>query len=351
MNLEDFAQGFRVPPDRFATEPPEQRGRRRDGVRLMVSDSRTDRHQGFPELPQLLERGDLLVVNASAMIAASLPAKGRVGRFRLNLSSEYAPDLWLAEPRWDFDRPGPLPLRPGERFEVGRGTGRVVGEFPGTRRLAFVRFDESVADLLAEHGEPIRYGYHRHPLPLASYRTLFSRVPGSVEMPSAGRPFTPATVRELEAAGVRRAEVVLHAGVSSLDMAGGDRLRALVYPEPFCVPVETVRAVEATHRAGHRVVAVGTTVARAIESARTAGGLRAVRGFTGLFLTPQNPATVVDGLLTGLHDPGTTHIALLGAVAGERTVLRAYRAALREGYAWHEFGDLHLLWRGPRAAG
>ena len=157
-------------------------------------------------------------------------------------------------------------------------------------------------------------------------------------MPSAGRPFTAEIVTDLVTRGVGVAPVLLHTGVSSQE-AGEAPL-----PERFAVPAATARLVNLTRASGGRVVAVGTTVTRALESAADPDGtVRARSGWTDLVLGPQRPARVVGGLVTGWHAPGASHLQLLQAVAGPGLVRRAYAAALRHRYLWHEFGDSCLL--------
>ena len=336
----------RAPPRSLgADRTPEDRGAARDGVRLLVSDRSADSHHRFRDLPGLLRPGDLLVVNRSATLPASLPARGPPGEFRVSISTAYGHDLWLAEPRWDFGRPGPVPLAPGDRLEVGEVRCRYVAAFPGIPRLGFFRADGDLTEAMRRLGSPIRYGYLARAYPLAAYQTVFARTPGSAEMPSAGRPFTPRILREVVEAGVRLASVLLHAGVSSLepnDVAPG---ASPVFPEPFDVPAETVAAIGRARSEGGRVIAVGTTVVRALESAIDAcGGLRAARGFTRVYLTPDRPVRTIDGLVTGFHEAGSTHLALLAAVAGPETLRRSYRTAVDAGYLGHEFGDSQLLW-------
>jgi S-adenosylmethionine:tRNA ribosyltransferase-isomerase len=335
---------FHRPPELSATAPPEERGIDRDGVRLLVSELSGDRHAQFFDLPSLLDPGDLLVVNESATVAASLPARGSIGDFLLNFSTDYGHGIWVAEPRWSFDRPGPLPIQPGTSLSVAGLPARALGPFPGLDRLWFLHVEGDLDERMRNVGTPIRYGYTSHPFPLSSYQTVFARVPGSAEMPSAGRPFSPRLLDRLRARGIRIAPVLLHTGVSSLEFesvpASFDRL----YPEPFEVPAATVAAIEEAHRHCRRVVAVGTTVIRALESAWNSGGLRPRRGFTQLAISPARPVRSVDGLLTGLHDSRTSHLLLLFAVAGEARIRQAYQEAIRSRYLWHEFGDSHLIW-------
>ncbi len=333
-----------VPVHREADRPPESRGVGRDGVRLLVSRSNREEDRQFVDLPELLAPGDLLVVNESGTLAASLPATGPGGSFRLNLSTRYGPSLWLAEPRWSDARPGPIPLEVGTSLDVAGLPARVVAPFPGIPRLWFVRFDGNVDAAMARAGRPIRYAYLSEEVPLAAYQTVFARVPGSAEMPSAGRPFTPAIVARLRARGIGVASILLHAGVSSLETDPDGRTPAPIYPEPYSVPAETVAEIERTHRSGGRVIAVGTTVVRALESAAGTCGPRASQGFTRLYLRPGRSPTTFDALLTGFHDARSTHLDLLAAFAGEERLARSYAVASRRGYLWHEFGDSQLLW-------
>lgn len=324
-----------------ATEPVETRGLGRDDVRLLVSTSDGHAHARFRDLPQFLEPGDLLVVNDSATVAASIPASGGPGSFTLNVSTRFGPRTWLAEPRLGPDRPGPLPLSPGDRFRTCTGAVLVLAPYPGTDRLWFVEGDLETA--MARCGEPIRYGYVTAPQPLEAYQSIFARAPGSAEMPSAARPFTEEVVGELGAKGVRFATVRLHTGVSSLEVETDEVEDHPIPPEPFRVPATTAAAVNDTREAGGSVIAVGTTVVRALESAWADGRAAAKTGFTRLVVHPGRGVHSVDGLLTGLHDPGASHLAMLYAVAGRELVLDGYEQAVEHGYRWHEFGDSHLL--------
>jgi S-adenosylmethionine:tRNA ribosyltransferase-isomerase len=337
---------FERPADRVATAPPERRGLERDEVRLMVSDQRGHAHARFSDLPRFLPRGTVLVVNRSATLPASLRAGCALGAFMLNLSTRYRERLWLAEPRWSRSLPGPLPISAGEYFEAAGLPGRFVAPYPGLARLWFVGFDGDVETAMAIEGEPIRYGYVEEPLPpLSAYQTIFASVAGSAEMPSAGRPFTQRTIEALRARGVEIASIELHAGVSSLEVELEEVERQPLYPEPFAVSADSAAAVNRARREGRKVVAVGTTAVRALESAWRDGEVRAARGFTRLFIHPRRGIHAADGLVTGLHDPLASHLALLYALAGEERVRSAYAAAVREGYLWHEFGDSHLLLR------
>jgi S-adenosylmethionine:tRNA ribosyltransferase-isomerase len=337
------ALAFDRPQELFAARPPEMRGEGRDDVRLMVTHGATHAHARFAELPKFLREGDLLVVNESATLPASLRASGRPGNFVLNLSTRFDDALWLAEPRWDTAKQGPLPIEAGEVVSAGETRIKFLAPCPGIPRLWFIRAERSLLSELRATGAPIRYGYVNEQFPMAVYQTMFSRVPGSAEMPSAARPITPRVLKALSAAGIRTAHVLLHTGVSSLEIEAATVEQQALYPEPFAVPAETARAVNATRARGGRVVAVGTTVVRALESAWTPGGVRPAAGFTRVFVHPGTGIHAIDGLLTGLHDPVTSHLAMLSALTGRDLVFEAYREAIERKYLWHEFGDSHLI--------
>ena len=345
MNLQLADLDFERPPELQASTPPELRGGGRDDVRLLISTGQGHEHRRFRDLGAALRPGDLLVANRSATLAASLPAEGGFGTFRLNLSTRYAPALWLAEPRWSHAKPGPLPIAAGDSATVAGVRAYFVAPHSGLERLWFVTFETTLEAAIAAHGEPIRYGYLAAPQPLERYQTVFADTPGSAEMPSAGRPFTDTLLADLNAQGVRLATITLHCGVSSLELEVDDLERLTMYAEPFEVPDASARLVNETRSRGGRVIAVGTTVVRALESAwdDTSQRLRGARGFTRRFVRPESRRPVVDGLITGLHDPRASHLALLYAVAGRELVLDGYAQAIERGYLWHEFGDSHLI--------
>lgn len=335
---------FVLPAGREATSPPEARGLRRDQVRLLVTRRSDGRvwHARFRDLPRFLDAGDLVVVNDSATLPARLPARRGDGeRLYVHLSTRLVGEVWLLEPRHADDRPGPAAGRVGEALQLpGGGIATLLAAYRGSSRLwvALLQLPEEVHGYLQRWGEPIRYGYVRERWPLQAYQTLFARRPGSAEMPSAARPFTVEVVRALARRGVRFATVTLHTGVASLE-AGEPP-----HEEWYDVPAATAAKVEAARAAGRRVVAVGTTVVRALESALDRHGrVRAGRGWTDLMVTPERGVRVVDALITGLHEPGSSHLSLLEAVAGRDHLALAYRVALSGPYLWHEFGDVHLI--------
>jgi len=326
-----------------AVTPPEERGLGRDDVRLLVTTPAGHTHAHFRDLSQFLGPGDLLVANDSATLPASLPASGSVGAFTLNLSTQYEPNLWLTEPRWSPDKPGPLPIESGDKIQVGGVSAQWVTPYPGLPALWFVHSQSDLREAMARHGSPIRYGYVPQAYPLEMYQTIFSATPGSAEMPSAARPFTQQVLESLRRRGVNIARVTLHTGVSSQEVETDDIEAETLYPEPFKVSSSTAQAVNAARREGRRVIAIGTTVVRALESAWDGEQVQPREGFTRLYIHPGRGMHVVQGLLTGFHDPVTSHLAMLYALAGRDLIREAYEEAIREGYLWHEFGDSHLI--------
>lgn len=351
--------GFTLDAAHEAHEPPEARGIERDRVRLLVSPGTDDPvHATFADLPALLAPGDLLVVNTSATVAAAVDATLDDGTaIVLHVSTELPGGLWMVEPRTKLPSGStrPLVLPPASRTAtVGAPADRpglvepvgTIGGFdllrpaPGSQRLwlAVPHDATCVPDLLARAGRPIRYPYVPEDWPLASYQTAFGAEPGSAEMPSASRPFTDRVVARLVAAGVTFAALTLHTGVSSLEG------HELPYPERYEVPATTAAVVNAVRANGGHVVAVGTTVVRALETATDATGtVHPGSGWTDEVITPARGVRAVDGLITGWHEPEATHLAMLEAVAGREALVTAYRAAFDAGYLWHEFGDSHLL--------
>jgi S-adenosylmethionine:tRNA ribosyltransferase-isomerase len=327
------AVSFALPAANEATSPPERRGLARDGVRLLVTErgERTHRDAAFRELPAFLRRGDVLVVNDSATLPAALVARRPGGEaFPLHLSTRIADDLWIAEPR--------APVAPGDHVALADGGGATF-LVPAGARLWYVALSlpEPLEAFLARHGAPIRYRYVTEAFPLADYQTIFARVPGSAEMPSAARPFTARVVEGVRAAGVRIATVTLHTGVSSPER------HERPYREWYDVPPATAAAVNAARRRGGRVIAVGTTVVRALESAASGREAVAASGWTGLIVTPERGVGLVNGLLTGFHEPEASHLDMLRAFVDAPLLDHAYEHAIERGYLWHEFGDVHLL--------
>lgn len=334
---------FDRPESLAATKPSEHRGIDRDGVRLMVTTPSGHTHAHFYDLPKFLNEGDVLVVNRSATLPASLPATGRIGEFILNLSTAYGKYLWLAEPRWSSAQPGPLPIQAGDEICVGGVKGRLIAPYPGINRLWFVQFSGDPQIAMQQAGQPIRYGYVEGQYSLAMYQTIFADTPGSAEMPSAAYPFTPKVVTGLRQRGIQIVDITLHTGVSSLEVEVEQIEDHPLYPEPFIVPQHTAQVINQARFYGRRIIAVGTTVVRALESVWDGEIVGPSSGFTRLYIRPDNGIHVIDGLITGMHDPVTSHLAMLYAIAGETVIRDAYAEAVKMGYLWHEFGDSHLV--------
>jgi len=336
---------FVLPPELEADAPPEGRGLTRDAVRMLVARRGNGAvvHTHFAELPRLLDEGDLVVVNTSGTLAAAVAGTDPHGRrLEVHLSTPLPAGLWTLELRL-----GPDPWFDGGAGETialdGGGRVELLTPYATHRRgvrlwVATVTTAEPLHTYLAVHGHPIRYGYVRGSWPISAYQNVYATEPGSAEMPSAGRPFTPEILTRLVARGVGVSPVVLHTGVASLEASEPP------YPEPYRVPRATADRVNDTRRRGGTVVAVGTTVVRALETVVDAGGeVHAGGGWTDTVVTPARPVTSVDGLLTGWHEPEASHLAMLEAIAGRPLLERSYASALSEGYLWHEFGDVHLI--------
>lgn len=335
---------FEVPAALHATEPPEASGRSRDDVRLLVAGPGGFEHARFSGLGEHLAPGDLVVVNTSATRPAAVDGirPGGAG-VTVHFSAPVRAGRWIVELREpDATRSsgtaGDVVFLPGgARVELVAAHPDASASEPRLWSARFVA-ELPAGDYLDRYGRPITYDYVPRRWPLDAYQTIFARVPGSAEMPSAARPFTHRLVTDLVARGIAIAPVTLHCGVSSPEVGEAPQ------EEWFEVPKQTTRLVNATRRAGGRVIAVGTTVTRALETAaRRDGTVAPARGTTDLVLDATRPARVVDGLVTGWHPPGASHLSLLEAVAGPGLVQGAYEAALAHGYLWHEFGDSCLL--------
>jgi S-adenosylmethionine:tRNA-ribosyltransferase-isomerase (queuine synthetase) len=331
---------FALPASLEAHDPPEARGLPRDGVRMLVSRRASGEisQHGFADLPGLLLPGDLLVINTTA----TLPAHVRISAEQAVHFSGPRPDgSWLTELRLVRGKTTVPNDRgyPGQRLSLPGGVTLTL-ESRATARLWQARLSVAVVPYLLHYGSPIRYSYVPREWPLSYYQTVFAREPGSAEMPSASRPFSPSVVTRLVAAGVLIAPLTLHCGVSSLE---GDEEP---YPEPYDVPPATADLVNHVRARGGRVIAGGTTAVRALETAALGcadGRVCAAAGWTSHVVTPETGVRAVDGLLTGLHEPRSSHLRMLAAFAGPELLGRCYRTAVDAGYLWHEFGDVHLL--------
>jgi S-adenosylmethionine:tRNA ribosyltransferase-isomerase len=354
---------FDLPSELEAGEPPEARGLRRDEVRLMVSYLGNDRvvHSSFTDLPEFLEAGDTLVINTSGTMNAALAARYADGTpLTVHLSTHLPADLWVVELR---SSSGDEPVLDGEAREVltlpeGASIILQTPYLPEQRNrsgvsnrlwISTLNLPMSLNEYLDRHGSPIRYRYVRESWPSSYYQTVYATEVGSAEMPSAGRAFTPELITRLVAKGVRILPLVLHTGVASLEDDEPP------YAEFYRVPPETAAAINAARQAGRRIIAVGTTVVRALETVTDRDGTtHPGEGWTDLYITPERGIRSVNAMLTGLHEPHSTHLSMLEALvrhasvcplatAGREHLQTAYSEALDKGYLWHEFGDLHLI--------
>jgi len=346
---------FSLPSDLEASAPPEARGLRRDQVRLMVSNYATDqiKHTRFYNLDKYLNEGDVLVINTSRTRNSALLASRADGTpLEIHLSTHFDDDLWTVELRTIDELGKTKHFKEARKGEVLNLPGAVSALLQGpyisdciehsppseTLWLAKLHFPYPVVDYLERHGFPIRYNYVKEKWPLSFYQTVYATEPGSAEMPSAGRPFTPRVLKRLTSKGIQIAPLVLHTGVSNIES------HEPPYKEFYRVPADTAQLVNQARAAGHRIVAVGTTAIRALETVTNGDGkTHAGEGWTCLVITPQRGLRAVNALITGMHEPEASHLAILEALAGRSHIKIAYEEALRKGYLWHEFGDLHLI--------
>ena len=354
---------FELPRELEAGEPPEARGLRRDEVRLMVSYLDDDRivHSRFGDLPEFLRAGDTLVVNTSGTMNAALPAERSDGTpLTVHLSTHLPADLWVVELRSSSGHEPVLDGKSGEVLSLPAGASMVLHTpYLSERRqrddesnrlwISTLNLPVNLNDYLDLNGSPIRYGYVRESWPASYYQTVYATEVGSAEMPSAGRAFTPELITRLVANGVSVVPLILHTGVASLEDDEPP------YEEFYRVPPETAAAINSARATGRRVVAVGTTVVRALETVTDRdGSIHPGEGWTDVFITPERGIRSVDAMLTGLHEPRSTHLSMLEALvrsvsryslstSGAEHLEVAYSEALKRGYLWHEFGDLHLI--------
>ncbi|MEM7115121.1 MAG: S-adenosylmethionine:tRNA ribosyltransferase-isomerase [Chloroflexota bacterium] len=344
---------FTLPTELEASEPPEARGLARDDVRLMVSYLQDDRivHTKFSDISHYLQAGDVVVINTSGTMNAALTAVRADGtELELHLSTRLPADLWsveLREPREGGTKPF-YTAQAAETLSLPDG-GEVTLLTPYNVQqradqakvrlwLATLRLPLPLGDYLSQHGYPIRYSYVQEKWPLSYYQTVYATEMGSAEMPSAGRAFTAELITKLVAKGIQIAPLILHTGVASLED------HEPPYEEYYRIPAATADIVNAARSQDKRIVAVGTTAIRALETAvDERGTLHPGEGWTSLIITPKTELQIVDGMLTGMHEPRATHLAMLEALANLNHLCLTYTQALEKGYLWHEFGDLHLI--------
>lgn len=343
---------FYLPKKLLCAKPTEERGLARDEVRLMVSDTVTNQveYNTFKNIGDFLQAGDTLVVNTSATLKAALPiqlANGLLGR--LHLSTRQNEKEWLVEVRQIIGNKTQRyqQVNHGDIFDLpDGGQAQIIEPYYGENTLPEhlhlwrIRFEinTSVETFLDQYGHPIKYDSIQKVYPASYYQTVFAQEAGSAEMPSAGRAFTTEVLTHLKQKGVHIVPILLHTGVSSLEE--GEQ----PYPEYYSIPEASAQKINAAKARGSRIIAVGTTAIRALESAvEKKGIIQAQSGWTNLYITPKRKMQIVDGLLTGFHEPRASHLSMLEALTGLKHLKIAYRAAIQAHYYWHEFGDLHLI--------
>lgn len=339
---------FDLPKHLACPQPTEERNMRRDEVRLLVTNGRGQaEHSHFYDLGSYLQAGDVLVVNTSAVRSSALPVflpGGREGR--IHFSSRLNEEEWLIEIR---------KIKGQKTIRWKGGSEGMVFPLPAAAQIKLKeRYynDHRLLDLwvaefsthlrpeayLAVHAQPIQYEKLNEAYPLTYYQTFFNFHPGSAEMPSASRGFTTALVENLLRKGVVFAPVLLHTGISSLEED------ETPYPEYMEINPVSAAIVNTAKSQKKRIIPVGTTAVRAIESAADEDGrLMPYKGYTELFIDGGYRVKVADGLLTGFHEPRASHLHMLQSIAGHKHIEEAYRTAISHAYYWHQFGDMHLI--------
>ncbi|MEL7220568.1 MAG: S-adenosylmethionine:tRNA ribosyltransferase-isomerase [Bacteroidota bacterium] len=340
---------FQLPDQLACPLPTEKRGITRDAARLLVSseDGQQLQHSTFTNLVDYLNPGDLLVVNTSATQAAALPiVLPNEQAARLHLSTQLGEGRWLVEirliqnnktVRWKDGKARMTFILPeGAKLQLNKRYYNQQQQLDLWEAELYTSLP--INEYLQRFAQPIKYTNVHQPYPLDYYQTFFAHTPGSSEMPSAGRGFAADLVQRLLLKGIGFAPILLHTGVSSLET--GER----PYPEYTKVSALSASIINAAKAKGGRIIAVGTTAIRALESATQQDGrVHAFNGHTNLFISHDYEMKIADGLITGFHEPEASHLHMLQALASEGHLAKAYQAALAEGYFWHEFGDFHLL--------
>jgi len=337
------ALDFYLPDELNASHPPEKRGLRRDHVRMMVLDRTTGEitHDRFFHLDKYLESGDLVILNNSRTIPAVLHAEWLRNTVQLAPEVEVRLARRRSEDIWDALIVA-NPVKTGDIFHLSPElSATVIGEKENSplKHIQFTKKGTELFNVIYALGEPVRYEYIDQPWNLDYYQTVFASRPGSVEMPSAGRAFSWELLFKLMRMDIKVDFIQLHTGLSYfLDdqwiQTPEDN------EEEYHISDRTMARIIETKASGKRVIAVGTTVVRALETAAINGALS---GVTNLYIDQQFPLKIADGIITGLHEPKASHLDMLSAFVSERHLLRAYNQAIDTGYLWHEFGDMNLI--------
>ncbi|MBA4496502.1 S-adenosylmethionine:tRNA ribosyltransferase-isomerase [Paenactinomyces guangxiensis] len=338
---------FTLPQGLNASAPPERRGIRRDHVRLMISDRQTGKtvHTRFYQLARYLRPGDVIVLNTSRTVPAVLQASWMREESVLSTATEIRLAHRYDEENWDAMVVAEG-VRAGDRFHFSPSLFATVVAVREQSPLLRLRFSLRGSDLYEQIyalGEPVRYEYIKQPWDLDYYQTVYASVPGSVELPSAGRAFSWEILLQLQKKGVQIAYLILHTGLSYL-LDDRFKMKPEENCEQFVISPETAQVINRAKQAGHRIIAVGTTVVRALESAALSDGTcLAKQGWTCLHIDEHTSLKIADGLMTGFHEPEASHLDLLSAFVSPPLLTGMYREAIQERYLWHEFGDIHLI--------
>lgn len=342
---------FTLPDELSADKPPELRGINRDRVNLMIIDRQSGNrsHSTFNHLMEFLQYGDMLIFNSSRTLPASLKTinnkKHRISEVRL---AEHLPDdSWLVLMLDDNNNRHYAGIRAGLKLEFNADlTATIEKRDVRNPKLWKIRFSLRGAELINifyQIGQPIHYGYISAPLPLEYYLTVFAKDPGSSEMPSAGRAFTWKMLFDLKNKGIDTSFITLHTGLSSY-MDEDINNNRIVAEEEYFISESTSAKIRITRSKGGRIIAVGTTVVRALESSAVIfGKVTAGHAYTSLRITSEHNLKVADGLITGFHEPEASHLDLISAFLTPAQIRKSYEEAISKKYLWHEFGDLCLI--------
>ncbi|MBO0961508.1 S-adenosylmethionine:tRNA ribosyltransferase-isomerase [Neobacillus sp. MM2021_6] len=341
--VETNALDFYLPTELNASLPPEKRGLRRDHVRMLTLNRITGeiKHDHFFHLADYLQPGDLVILNNSRTIPAVLQAEWRRGTFKripaaeVRLARRRDVDIWEA-------LIVAAPVKMGDILQFSSElAATVIGERENSP-LKIIQFSKKGTDLvniIYALGEPVRYEYIEQPWDLDSYQTVFASHPGSVEMPSAGRAFSWELLFKLKRKNIQVDFIQLHTGLSYfLDDQWPQTPEE--NEEEYHISERTMERIHETKARGKRVIAIGTTVVRALETAAKIGALS---GMTKLYINQKFSLKIVNGIITGLHEPKASHLDMLSAFISEKYLLKAYDQAIESGYLWHEFGDMNLI--------
>ena len=343
---------FTLPDHLQCSLPTEERGIARDDVKLMVSHIHDDSvfHTQFKHIDQYLVPGDVLVVNTSGTMKSALEATRDDGtKLNVHLSTRYPEGKWVIELREVKDKSAKRFFggMAGEKLDLVNG-GQIELIRPYYQEneseshlqlwIAELKIQGNLSEYLSKYAIPIRYNYVKKIYPESYYQTVYANEPGSTEMPSAGRAFTHELITRLVAKGIQIIPIMLHTGVASLEVDEKP------YAEFYRVSRTAAERINLARKSGHRVIATGTTVIRALETVTNEQGIvSSGEGWTNTYITPERGIHAVDGMITGMHEPRASHLLMLEALAGRQHLAKTYPEAIKHEYYWHEFGDLHLI--------